>query len=45
MEVSIEDALEALEEMDDYARMEIGVEPFGPYKVLKTFIEQYRNDE
>ena len=44
MEVSIEEAIEALESIDDCARMDIGVNPIGPYKVLKSFIEQYRND-
>jgi hypothetical protein len=32
-------ALEALESMDDFARMDIGVDPIGPYKVLREFIE------
>lgn len=32
-------ALEALESMDDFARMDTGVEPIGPYKVLREFIE------
>jgi hypothetical protein len=33
-------ALEALESMDDFARMDVGVDPVGPYKVLKDFIEE-----
>lgn len=32
-------ALEALENMDDFARMDTGVDPVGPYKVLRDFIE------
>jgi len=39
-QVTKEQALEALESMDDYARMEIGVTAQGPYNVLKKFIEQ-----
>lgn len=31
-------ALEALESMDDFARMDIGVYPIGPYRVLREFI-------
>jgi hypothetical protein len=38
--VSVEDALEALESMDDFARMDIGVTPIGPYSVLHKFIDQ-----
>lgn len=41
--VTTEEALEALENMDDYARMNVGVNPFGPYDVLKKFIEQNHN--
>lgn len=33
-------ALSALESLDDYARMELGVDPTGPYKTLKAFIFQ-----
>jgi len=35
----IEKALEALEDLDDYARMEVGVAASGAYNTLKTFIE------
>ena len=31
-------ALEALEDMDDFARMNCSVEPIGAYNVLKRFI-------
>lgn len=31
-------ALEALEDMDDFARMDCSVEPIGAYSVLKRFI-------
>jgi ribulose bisphosphate carboxylase small subunit len=37
--VTKEDALEALDNIDDYARM-AGIDPIGPYKVLKDFIEK-----
>lgn len=40
MKVSVEDALEALESMDDFARMDISVTPIGPYSVLHKFIDQ-----
>lgn len=36
----MEQALEALDNMDDYARMPIGVNPIGPRGVLLDFIEQ-----
>jgi hypothetical protein len=32
-------ALEALDDMDDYARMTLGVDAFGPREVLRRFIE------
>lgn len=39
MSITIEQAREALENMDDYSRMG-GIVPTGAYKVLKEFIEQ-----
>ena len=33
-------ALEALDSMDDYARMEVGVDAMGPRETLRKFIEQ-----
>jgi hypothetical protein len=35
-----EQARKALDDMDDYARMETGVDAIGPRKVLEAFIEQ-----
>ena len=32
-------ALEVLEDLDDYARMAVSVEPTGPYYFMKQFIE------
>ena len=37
--ITKEQALEALESMDDFARM-ADVDPVGPYRVLKDYIEQ-----
>lgn len=36
-------ALDALDDLDDYCRMEIMVDPQGPYLVLKKYIEQQEN--
>lgn len=33
-------ALEALDAMDDFARMEVGVDAHGPRETLRKFIEQ-----
>ena len=33
-------ALNCLEDMDDYSRMDVGVAPVGPYNMLKEFILQ-----
>lgn len=33
-------ALEALDDLDDYARMETGVDAHGPRETLRQFIEQ-----
>jgi len=41
--ITTEQAKEALEDMDDYARMDVGVIPTGPYEVLKEFISQYHD--
>lgn len=38
--ISKEKALECLEDLDDFARMETGVAPTGQYETLKKFIEQ-----
>ena len=38
--VSMEEAIEALDDMDDYARMETGVNAYGPRGTLTAFIEQ-----
>lgn len=37
---SKKDAIEALDNMDDYARMQIGVDAIGPRKVLEDYINQ-----
>lgn len=37
-------ALEALDSLDDYARMETGVDAHGPRETLRKFIEQ-QDDE
>lgn len=37
--VTREQALEALDAMDDYARMDTGVDAKGPREVLRRFIE------
>ena len=39
-----EQTLEALDAMDDYARMEAGVDPIGPREALRKFIEQSAAD-
>lgn len=36
-----EDALTALEQMDDCARSECSINPIGPYAILKKFIEEH----
>lgn len=36
--VTTEQALEALDDMDDYAKMDIGVDPIGPRETLRKFI-------
>ena len=33
-------ALDALESLDDYARMGESIEPIGPYTILKRYIEE-----
>lgn len=38
--ITKEQALEALEDMDDFARMEREVIPIGAYNTLKQFIEE-----
>lgn len=38
--VTTEQALEALDNMDDYAGMDIGVDPIGPRETLERFIRQ-----
>jgi len=42
--ITAERALEALENMDDFARM-AGIDPYGPYGVLKKFIKQFQDVE
>lgn len=42
--ITKEEALECLEDMDDYARMTCGVDPIGPYNALKEFIELHYQD-
>jgi hypothetical protein len=37
--VSKEEALAALENLDDFSRMNTSVNPIGPYEVLKQYIE------
>lgn len=34
-----EQALEALEDLDDFSRMECGVEPIGAYNCLSSYIQ------
>ena len=41
MKVTIKQALEATNSLDDYARMEVGVDPVGPRECLITFVNQY----
>ena len=41
MKVTIKQALEATNSLDDYARMEAGVDPVGPRECLITFVSQY----
>lgn len=41
--ISKEQALEALDEMDDYARMPAGINPIGARETLLAFIEQWYN--
>lgn len=36
---NIKDAREALDNMDDYARMDTGVNAIGPMKVLTAFLD------
>lgn len=38
--ISKEQATEALNHMDDFARMDLGVDPIGPRKTLQEFINQ-----
>ena len=38
--LNIEVAREALESMDDFAKMDVGVNPIGPYNVLQDFINE-----
>ncbi len=40
--ITQQEALEALDSLDDYARMEIGVDAMGPRTVLERFIRQAR---
>ena len=39
--VTVEHAREALESMDDYARMDVGVDASGPREVLERFIAEH----
>ena len=41
--ISVQQALEALEDLDDFARMDVGVIPTGAYETLKEFISQYHD--
>lgn len=34
-----EEALELLNDLDDYARMQVAVDPYGPFNALKQYIE------
>ena len=38
-------AMNALESLDDCARMDIGVAPTGPYETLRAFILQHATTE
>lgn len=42
--VTCELAAEALDSMDDFARMDFGVDPFGPRGVLERFISEVRQE-
>lgn len=39
--ITVEQALEAIDNLDDYARMETGVDPIGPRECLISFVSQY----
>lgn len=41
--ITKEQALEAIEDMDDFARM-ADIEPIGAYNVLKQFVEDHYQD-
>lgn len=38
--ITKEQALEALDSLDDYARMDVSVDAYGPRRVLEQYIEQ-----
>jgi len=38
--ITVEEALRALDDMDDYARMTTGVDAYGPRECLRRFIMQ-----
>lgn len=40
--ITREEALEAIEDMDDFARM-ADIEPIGAYNTLKEYVEQMEN--
>ena len=40
--VTIEQALEALDSLDSFARMDLGVDAQGPRETLRKYIEQTR---
>lgn len=42
--ITKQQALEAVEDMDDFARMEASIEPIGAYNILKRFIEEHYQD-
>lgn len=42
--VTKEQALQALDDLDDYVRTETGVDAFGPRECLRLFIDQQRVD-
>ena len=42
--VTWQQACDAVEDLDDYARMTVGVDPIGPRETLYRFIEQQKNE-
>lgn len=43
--VTIQEAINALDHLDDYAKMAISVDPIGPREVIENFIKQTANNK